>query len=144
MKTQTNVSSAARGRASTAHTNGAQPDSPLQEARGPSEMAAAIAQLEVGFQSLGRALLHGAQARAGGAVDSIRGRLLDTETGVEKLIARVPAFGPMVAMSMYRVTHTSESDDLLVTRPTNLVDVVTEVQWATVYPYLDEIGLRMA
>src|SRR5690242_16069671 len=96
--------------------------SELSRTEGTSEMAAAIAQLEVGCKAVGRALLHGAQARAGGAAASLKGRLLDTETGVEKLIARVPALGPMVAMSMYRVTHQAESSDGLVTRPSNLDD----------------------
>jgi hypothetical protein len=107
------------------------------------EMASALAQLEVGCKALGLALLHGAQARAGGAVDSLKGKLLDTETSVEKLIARVPAVGPMVAMSMYRATHTGDSSEGLATRPSNLDDV-PEAVWGTVYPYLDEIGLRTA
>jgi len=111
--------------------------------RQASEMASAIAQLEVGCKAVGRALLHGAQARAGGAAASLRGRLLETESGVEKLIARVPALGPMLAMSMYRATHQKEESDGIVTRPSNLDDS-PEILWSSVYPYLDEIGLRTA
>lgn len=107
-----------------------------------SEMASAIAQLEIGCKAVGRALLHSAQQRAGGAAATLKGRLLDTETGVEKWIARVPALGPMVAMSMYRATHQKQSDSI-VTRPSNLDDS-PEVLWASVYPYLDEIGVRTA
>jgi hypothetical protein len=108
-----------------------------------NEMASAIAQLEVGCKAVGRALLRGAQARAGGAAASLKGRLLDTETGVEKLIARVPALGPMLAMSMYRATRQNHAGDDIVTRPSNLDDA-PEILWANVYPYLDEIGLRTA
>lgn len=106
------------------------------------EMASALEQLEIGFQSLGRAILHSAQARATFAMLSLKGRLLDTESGVEALIARVPAVGPMVAMRMYRATHANDQETYA-TRPSN-IDDGPEISWPSLYPYLDEIGLRPA
>lgn len=106
------------------------------------EMASALEHLEVGFQSLGRAILHSAQARAAFAMLSLKGRLMQTESGVEALIARVPAVGPMVAMSMYRATHADERETYA-TRPSN-IDDGPEMSWPSLYPYLDEIGLRPA
>lgn len=103
-------------------------------------VAQAAAGVEAALETLGLALREDAQLRVHGAVELVKRGLADSEGRVEALLARVPGFGPWIAMEMFRATHADTKDDDLPIWPTN----VEERDGQSVADYLDCIGFHPA
>ncbi len=58
-------------------------------------------------------------------------------------MARVPAVGPLVAMELFRATHTNTSEEELPTRPSNQEERPSEGTYSTL-AYLEVIGCHPA
>jgi hypothetical protein len=75
---------------------------------GEHAVADALAQIQGGLTALRSALMGEAQRRAELLVGDLRGRVLDAEASVERALSHVPAFGPALAMRLFRATHEAE------------------------------------
>jgi hypothetical protein len=103
------------------------------------KVAEAAAGVEAALATLRSALQEDAQQRVSATLASIKRGLTEGEDRFEALVARVPAFGPWLAMEMYRVTHAVAED--LPVAPTNTEE---PLEAGTVSAYLECIGCHVA
>lgn len=105
------------------------------------KVAQAAAGVEAALGTLGSALREDAQRRVLRAVKGLKRGLVGGEERVEALLARVPGFGPWLAMEMFRATHADAKVDDLPIYPTNLEESSDPL---TVAEYLECIGCHVA
>jgi hypothetical protein len=103
-------------------------------------VAQAAREAETAVNELGKALLDGAHVLVSETVQGIKARVSDAQVGMEGVIARVPAVGPLVAMELYRATHTrTDEEEEMPLRPTNREEPSENATQLTL-EYLECIG----
>lgn len=111
---------------------------------GDRAVADALAQIQGGLTALRSALMAEAQRRAELLASDLRGRVLDAEAAVERVLSHVPAVGPALAMRLFRATHDAEPVTAESMTPSNAEDpsrAQLEPGGVASSAYLQHVGL---